>query len=59
MDRYSAKVFGEARRQMFIDEAARGRLLRSGAPQRMPNRRWGVASPFRVMRRLAHVTQGS
>ena len=60
MDSYSAEVFAEARRQKIIDEAEHRRLLRSAAdPEPGPGRRWGIRRPFAIVRRLAHVTQGS
>jgi hypothetical protein len=59
MDSYSAEVFAEARRQQIIDEAERRRLLRSGAPEHVPGRRWRGSWPFAVVRRLAHMPGAS
>ena len=59
MDSYSAEMFAEARRQRIIDEADRRRLLRSGAAETVPSRRWSASWPFAIARRLAHVTQAS
>lgn len=56
MDSYSAEVFAEARRQKILDEAERRRLLRSGAVEPVPGRRWNASRPFAIARRLAHAT---
>jgi hypothetical protein len=49
-------VFAEARRQKILDEAERRRLLRSGAVEPVPSRRWSASWPFAIARRLAHAT---